>query len=261
MKKSLLLIIAILFCFLTSGCSKHSYNFVIDDSGYVTITEIRGVETEILKYYGKAIGEALSEKINTAKEQLKAEGYIVKDYKDDSFIGFKLIKVIRIKDLTQKDLPEGFFSDDEAPVKCRHDGLKKICSVNLKYDFNIIRNQNTELNHQLENYNNNPPPPQENMEYNPNNGEMNNYSNEPSPEEMINLQGLPPVLELSIKIPQEATKHNAKEVIKGLEYKWDLSQNEINDIKIDYVRYDKNIILTIFAIFAIFLIYITRIPK
>ena len=129
----------------------------------------------------------------------------------------------------------------------------------MRYDFNIIKNQASELKQQFESYNYNQPP--ENTEFNPNPEEMNNYNNEQNVEEVINFENLPPILELSIKIPQEATKHNASEVIKGTEYRWNLSPDEITEINVDFERYNKNIILLIFGIFTIFLIYISRIPK
>ena len=227
--KKLLLFLGLTMLFST-GCMKYSYNIDLDDKGNMTVSEAQAVNYAMLESFGDVAKKEYNKGIAHDKKALEEKGYKVEDYDDGKFVGIKKIKNYNVSTYTVKDLPDGFKPvRDLPPVACQRGFFKNKCSFNLSYNISRLGIEQNE---------------------NINSTENNVLSNADyiKAAGMSTVKGseMAPAAELIIKIPHKATKHNAHKVLSDKEYMWNLTDDDLFEINLEYERINWLKILLVF---------------
>jgi len=285
-KISLIFLFLIMLC--TTGCVKYSYNIEIDDKDNILVSEIDAVNLNFIKSLDPNAPRQIQKDLDKDKHDLEKNGYIVENYSDETYTGLKRLKKYILPMYSTEDLPDGFSTTQVRPILKKKEFLKNTYIVALKYDINKISNKNMgntlpKTNSYNSNYSDSmyinghkdkvvsktkhtdpitgkvtetvkyQSGATSSSTYNPR--EFEQFSN--SMGNMLNsAPGMAPVADLTIKIPKEAKEHNANEVTKNHEYKWNLASDKPVEINLKYVKTNWfNIIIVLFSIiFSLFVI-------
>lgn len=220
MKKFLLFFMTCCLAFFCTGCVKYSYNYEIDKKDKVTLNETEAFNTALFQSIDPMFNEKWQNTYNSTASEYKEKGYEVKEYNKDGYIGITVAKKdIDLMDLS-KNITKEFVKDLQQPVSIEKGFLKSTYKIHLYYNLQDVRN---------------------------NIAAMNNVLN--------SEQGFPaPVMELTIKIPYKAVRHNASKVLDNNTYYWNLVSEQPVDIVLEYEKYDFSALAMIISLVGVLLL-------
>ena len=246
-KKLILFIIICAFTVILSGCTKYSTNIEITKKDEVIVTQTVLLDLDFYKTldidYDPAVPYRSWDRFFNKKTE---EKYLNKDYKvrnitDNQHIGKEFQKRFKhAKFFFSNSLPEGYFTseDSDLPVIIEKSPFGAKYSINLKFVPKRIEVLSKDIY---------PPLMYADAK---NQFKAQNYNNS---------ELTKPSTELTIKIPQKASKHNATSVDSETNtYTWKLSETEEyrNGQDIDIILEYKTTNITSIAVFLFVMIVI-----
>ena len=258
-KKFPLLFVIFFMAFIASGCIRYSTRMELTPQDELIVIQQFGFDMDFLEmidsYFDKeSFLEYLESKtVQDYTKRFERRGYSTGKYVNDKYAGKQFNRMYnRAKYVEQMDLPEGYTvpSGIHYPIKITRNAFRTTHSIRMQFNPKELQEKNKNIITEIKKYKRE----HYDMEEEPDD-ELRTLS---SLEELFKQDVTYPKMDLTIKIPQKATTHNAaKENDLTHEYTWVFSDmNEVKEGKpVDIVlEYQKDNVAGMISIIILIII-------
>lgn len=225
MKKILFIFLVLSIAICTSGCIKYDYDLEIKKTGEVIFKETEAINLKTAQNYNKYFPGIIIKKIENRVKLLDEKGIQARKYLEIPYSGTTITrKANTIKNFSSDMLPYGFVTEDSSPIKYKENNfLTTNYKIDLKYDLEKAIEKTARISQGIDYINAIPSSISENY--------IDNTA-----------------AKLTIKIPYKPYKHNATRILEYNTYEWDLAREGVQEINIEYNKYNTSILTIIFTL-------------
>lgn len=219
MKKALLLFMICTLAYFCTGCVRYSYNYEINKKDKVNLNETEAFNVQFFQTKDPAFNEKWQTAYTQTASEYKKNGFDVQEYNKDGYTGITVSKKnIDLMDLPQ-NLTKEFVKDLQQPISIEKGFIKSRYKIHFYYNNQDIKNAFAPM------------------------GIDNAEQEIPAPQ-----------MDLTIKIPYKAVRHNAVKVLDNNVYYWNLVSDQPVDITLEYEKFDFSTLAMIMSLAGVIIL-------